>query len=536
MIRNRKDRDKRVKGKFSSIIIRNYVFFSILLVVLLFFVLVFIVSNMDKLNTNSKIGELAKQYSKLSSSEYNTIDEKNYIGDDGFVQIVDSDYDVIYQSSGSKKYIDYSKTVITLIPEYDDEIMYDSEKIRNDKNQVIYYRDIYDNNYMYNINSYIDILNGSTHRILFSNQFPTKKSFTAVEFSLLKSGKVNGYTVNKASFTGNDGSKYKLITFTKKGLKNSLGKKERAFVAIGTGFAGIYVLLLILFSIWSSRSVKKTLKILESAMKEVSSGKTGKQIDYEGPKEFVDICDNFNAMSNALYESARENQRLQDENQRIVSDISHDLKTPITVIQGYSKAISDGIVPVEEQDKYLKIIAQKSEELIELINEIHDYTKLSHSDYKFDMKPLDICEYTREFFARSFDELEIAGFLLEVDIPEVSVIVNLDIGKFSRVYANLVNNFIKYNKPGSKLRCTLTYDDRSVTINISDNGTGIAKNIKKTIFEPFVMGEKSRGSGGSGLGLPMVRKIVEYHGGTVELLEKPEKGMKTTFSIRLLRL
>jgi signal transduction histidine kinase len=152
------------------------------------------------------------------------------------------------------------------------------------------------------------------------------------------------------------------------------------------------------------------------------------------------------------------------------------------------------------------------------------------------MKPVDICEYTREFFARTFDELEIAGFLLEVDIPEVSVIVNLDISKFRRVYTNLVNNFIKYNKPGSKLLCTMTYDDRSVSINISDNGTGISRNIRKAIFEPFVMGEKSRSSGGSGLGLPMVKKIVEYHGGTVELLEKPVKGMKTTFSIRLLRL
>lgn len=294
--------------------------------------------------------------------------------------------------------------------------------------------------------------------------------------------------------------------------------------------------MLILFSIWSSRSVKKTLKVLEAGMKDVSSGKTGKQIEYRGPKEFVDICDNFNKMSNALYESAKENQRLQDENQRIMSDISHDLKTPITVIQGYSKAISDGIVPPEEQDKYLKIIAEKSEALTELINEIHDYTKLGHPDYKFDMKPVDICEYTREYFARTFDELEIAGFELEVEIPERSILVNLDISKFRRVYDNLVNNFMKYNKSGSILRCTISYDDRSVTINVSDNGIGIAKNMKETIFEPFVMGEKSRGSGGSGLGLPMIKKIVEYHGGMVELLEKPEKGMKTTFSIRLLRL
>lgn len=536
MIKNRFARDKRIRGKFSNLIIRNYVIFSILLVVLLFFVLVVIVSNMDKLNTNNKVGELAKQYAKTDITDYSKISVKNYIGEDGFVQIVDSDYDVIYRSSSRLSDLRYYKDTMTLIPDYDTEINYDRETIKNGKNQTIYYRDIYDNDYVYTVDSYIDIIDNTKHKILFSNQFPTKKSFDAAETSLLKNGKISGYKVNKASFKGENGKKYKLVTFTKKGLKNSLGKKERAFVAIGVGFAGIYILMLILFSIWSSRSVKKTLKVLEAGMKDVSSGKTGKQIEYRGPKEFVDICDNFNKMSNALYESAKENQRLQDENQRIMSDISHDLKTPITVIQGYSKAISDGIVPPEDHDKYLKIIAEKSEALTELINEIHDYTKLGHPDYKFDMKPVDICEYTREYFARTFDELEIAGFELEVEIPERSILVNLDISKFRRVYANLVNNFMKYNKRGSILRCTISYDDRSVTINVSDNGIGIAKNMKETIFEPFVMGEKSRGSGGSGLGLPMVKKIVEYHGGTVELLDKPEKGMKTTFSIRLLRL
>ncbi|NLD10734.1 MAG: HAMP domain-containing histidine kinase [Clostridiales bacterium] len=537
MIKN-KNKNKRIKGKFSNIIIRNYVVFSVLLVILLFFVLYVTVINLDKFDKNNKLNDLSKVYKETTVSNYGDIDVDPYVGKDGYIDVIDSNLRTVYTSRTGQKSIKYTGALLKIIPYYNTEKYFDSDIIKKGRNKgcvIIYSTTVGMKDT--GVDSNTDVVDPDyDNAIVICTVFSDKERYTDTEYAYISKGELNGYKLNKIRFTDTSGNKYTIVSHTKKGVRGGLGKKERIFLAVGIGFACMYILMLILFSLWISRSVRKPLRILEQGMNEVSCGETGKQVQYAGPKEFVDICDNFNAMSTALYKLEKRNQHLQNENQRIISDISHDLKTPITVIQGYTKAISDGMVPPEEKDKYLSIISDKAESLAEQINEIHDYTKLDHPDYSYDMKPVDICEYTREFFARAFDELEIAGYFVDVDIPEMSIMVNLDIGKFNRVYSNLVNNFMKYNKPGKTVYCRIEYDDISVTIKIGDDGIGISKKIKGDIFDPFVMGEKSRSSGGSGLGLAMVNKIVKRHQGTVEVMDKPDKGMKTEFSIRLLRM
>lgn len=537
MIKN-KDKNKRIKGRFSNIIIRNYVVFSVLLVILLFFVLYVTVSNLDKFDRNNKLNDLSKIYKETTVSDYGDTDVSQYVGKDGYIDVVDSHMNIVYTSDENQSKVTYTKALLKLIPYYNIEKYYDSDVIKKGRNKgcvIIYSTSM--GMKRNGVDTTTDVIDPNyDNAIVISTTFTDKERYTDTEYSYISKGELHGYKLNKIKYTDTSGNKYTIVSHTKKGVKEGLGKKEKVFLAVGIGFACMYILMLVLFSLWISRSVRKPLRILEEGMKEVSCGETGKQVQYSGPKEFVDICDNFNFMSTALYKLEKRNQHLQNENQRIISDISHDLKTPITVIQGYTKAISDGMVPPEEKDKYLSIISDKAESLAEQINEIHDYTKLDHPDYSYDMKPVDICEYTREFFARSYDELEIEGYLVDVEIPEVSIMVNLDIGKFNRVYSNLVNNFMKYNKPGKTIYCRIEYDDISVTIKIGDDGIGISKKIKGDIFDPFVMGEKSRSSGGSGLGLAMVNKIVKRHQGSVEVMNKPDKGMKTEFAIRLLRL
>lgn len=536
MIKNKKD--KRIKGKFSNIIIRNYIVFSVLLVVLLFCVLYVVVNNLDSFDRNNKIAELSQIYKQDDISDYQDTKVDAYVGKDGYVEVLDSKGKIVYSSKSGNGKVRYSKVLIKMIPDSKEEKYVSHEIIKQGKNKgdIIVYGDTYTSDAL-DIDSETDVVDvDDNNAIVFSTAFPKVANYTDTEFKYLKTLKLNGYKLAKTTYTSKDGNKYTIIGHMKKGIRIGLGKKDTAFLAIGIGFAGIYILMLILFALWISRSVKKPLAALEKGMLQVSGGQTGKLIDYSGPREFVEICDNFNAMSTTLYESELRNQRLQDENHKMVSDISHDLKTPITVIQGYSKAIADGMVKPEEQEKYLKIISSKAEALTELINEMHDYAKMDHPDFKYDMKPVDICEYTREYFADRFDELDIGGYKVEAEIPDKSIIVNLDISKFNRVYANLISNFMKYNKPGKTIFCIIEYDDRSVTIKVGDNGVGIPKKIKRSVFEPFAMGEKSRTTGGSGLGLPMVRKIVSYHNGTIDLMDKPDSPMKVEFAIRLLRI
>lgn len=541
MIKNKAEKlkNKRKSGRFSSMLMGYYILFSLLLVVLLFLFLVVAQKNADKYYANTKVSGLADAYSQTAISKYNGVDYKHYLGDDGYVQILDSNNNVIFDKNKGKISIDYTADILKLIPSYDveQEISIKSSKTNTGKKVKKIQRIGYGTEGDVDLEqyNYVDIVD-SERNVIYSSQLTSKKKYTESEYKVLTGKLENSYEVCKKTFKSNSGKKLTLIAFEKKDYKATVSKVDRVYIMTGIGFALAFILMVLLFGMWIGRKVKKPLKALESVMKEITTGRSGGQIDYRGSREFMDMCSNFNSMSTALYNSEMENQRLQSENQQLVSDISHDLKTPITVIQGYSKAICDGMVAPEDMDKYLQIIADKSDALTELIDEFHDYSKISHPDYSYDLIDCNICEYTREYFASRFDELEIAGYNINVNIPEEKIMVRLDISRFKRVYGNIVNNFMKYNKPGKTLSCMIESDDISVTIYIGDNGKGIAKGVRDTIFKPFVKGEASRNTKGSGLGLSIVKKIVESHNGTVRLVEKPHKGLKTEFAIRLLRL
>ena len=247
----------------------------------------------------------------------------------------------------------------------------------------------------------------------------------------------------------------------------------------------------------------------------------------------MEICDNFNEMSKALDLAEHENLRLQEEKQKMIADISHDLKTPITVIKGYAGAICDGVTTPEEQKKYLETIYLRSEELTELINEFHEYAKIDHPDNTFHFEQVDLCEFTREYFAEKYNEFDLGGYALEIEIPEKKIMVNLDQKKFKRVYDNITGNFFKYSPPGATFFCSIISQDHQARIILADNGNGIPLAIKDSVFEPFVVGEKARNQNGSGLGLPLAKKIVEAHNGSIELSKLPKQGQGTEFVVQL---
>ena len=241
----------------------------------------------------------------------------------------------------------------------------------------------------------------------------------------------------------------------------------------------------------------------------------------------------LNGMSRKLYLADQENRRLQREQQKMIADISHDLKTPITVIKGYAGAICDGVVTPEEQKTYLQSIYKKSEVLAELIDEFHEFSKLQHPESQYLLVRTDICEFTRKYFAESYGQFELNGFMLDADIPERPVYAELDVKKFKRVYDNILGNFFRYNQPGRTFYCRVEELSGRVRIILGDNGRGIPEAIRSTLFDPFGGRRKARTSSGSGLGLSIARRITEGHGGTLYLQVPPEEGLATEFVIEL---
>ena len=203
----------------------------------------------------------------------------------------------------------------------------------------------------------------------------------------------------------------------------------------------------------------------------------------------------------------------------MLSDIAHDLRTPITTIAGYAKALNDGMVTDgEKQTEYLKAIENKSERMSELINLLFEYVKLDSTGFTLNIENVDLSELLRKNVALLYSDVEEKGMELEISIPEESYMINLDSLQFSRVITNLISNAIRHNEKGTVISLKMVKEDEDVIIIVSDNGAAISKEIAEHIFEPFIVGDASRKTkGGSGLGLSIAKKIIDMHGWSLEL-------------------
>ena len=212
-------------------------------------------------------------------------------------------------------------------------------------------------------------------------------------------------------------------------------------------------------------------------------------------------------------------------------DVMTKLMKSDKVIKRYI-AVVHGIIKEENKQQYLQTIYHKSIVLNELINAFSEYSKLEHPDFRPVKIKVDICEYAREYLAAKYNELVLGGCSLEVEIPEMIIWCQIDVQQMKRVFENLINNSVKHNKRGTALFFSMKKEADTVCISIGDNGTGIPKELAQMVFEPFVVGDESRNSRqGTGLGLAIAKKIVEAHGGVIELVKFPKEGLSTEFRI-----
>lgn len=206
----------------------------------------------------------------------------------------------------------------------------------------------------------------------------------------------------------------------------------------------------------------------------------------------------------------------------MLSDIAHDLRTPMTTVAGYSRALSDGMVPENKKEEYLSAIQAKADRMNNLINLLFDYVRLDSKGFQLVRGDLDICELVREVVTSEYQDIEDAGMELDIDIPENVIKVSADRVQLSRVITNLITNAIKHNESGTSIGIYVIEDDDYIRIMVADNGKPIPEDKAETIFDAFVMGDESRSSrGGSGLGLSIARKVVEMHGWNIRLVQRP---------------
>lgn len=228
-------------------------------------------------------------------------------------------------------------------------------------------------------------------------------------------------------------------------------------------------------------------------------------------------------------EREREVKHREEEKRRylMISNIVHDLKTPMTTVYGYAKALNDGIVPADKQAEYHEAIMSKTDRMNDVVAMLLDYVKLDSEGFTIKKERIDICELVRSCCAFSFTDIESAGDEIDVDIPERPIFIQADNIQLSRVITNLITNAVRHNPEGTKIKVSVTSDSLStaedVRIFVADSGSEIPSPLCDQIFDPFVTGDESRASGaGTGLGLALSTKICEMHGFTLKLVQEPE--------------
>ena len=277
---------------------------------------------------------------------------------------------------------------------------------------------------------------------------------------------------------------------------------------------------------------------LRMATQKIKTGDLNFTVSSEGVSEIADLCQDFEEMRQRLKENAEEKVEFDRESKELISNISHDLKTPITAVKGYVEGIMDGVANTpEKMERYIKTIYNKSNEMDRLINELTFYSKMDTNKIPYTFNKIMVTE----FFDDCAEDLHMELEAKNVDFsysnyvePEVMVIADAE--QIKRVVNNIVSNSLKYTDAGKQQKINLRVKDVGdfIQVEIEDNGKGIAAKDLPNIFDRFYRTDASRNSskGGSGIGLSIVKKIMEDHGGKVWATSKEHTGTVMYFVLR----
>ena len=304
----------------------------------------------------------------------------------------------------------------------------------------------------------------------------------------------------------------------------------------------VTVLVVLVFTsvsvgLWIYRSIAAPLVKLRRATQNIKEGNLDFTLEVEGADEFSELCRDFEEMRRRLKESAEEKVVLDKENKELISNISHDLKTPITAVKGYVEGIMDGVADTpEKMDRYVRIIYNKTNEMDHLINELTFYSKIDTNRIPYVFSKLNVEDYFADCAEEVGLELETRGIqLYYANYVDKDVLVIADGEQIRRVIYNIVSNAIKYmDKEKGVIQIRVKDVGDFVQVEIEDNGKGIAAKDLPNIFDRFYRTDVSRNSskGGSGIGLSIVRKIMEDHGGKVWATSREGIGTIMYFVLR----
>ena len=331
---------------------------------------------------------------------------------------------------------------------------------------------------------------------------------------------------------GSDGSAF-IVTI----LEETVPEVKKLLIDVLISILLILVLTATMLTIWMYTSMINPIKKLQTAAQNIKDGNLDFSVESDSRDEIGELCRSFEEMRLRLKDNAEEKIEGEKENKTLISNIAHDLKTPITAVKGYAEGLMDGVADTpEKRDKYIRTIYNKANEMDRLINELTFYSKIDTNRIPYTFSKIHIADY----FDDCVEELNLELDAQHVDLTyfnylEDDPVVIADAEQIKRVINNIVSNSIKYmDKSHKVINIRLRDVGDFVQVEIEDNGKGIATKDLTKIFDRFYRTDASRNStrGGSGIGLSIVKKILEDHGGKVWATSKEGVGTTMYFVLR----
>lgn len=347
-------------------------------------------------------------------------------------------------------------------------------------------------------------------------------------------GGQNAFLVKQQDFYFEDGGEGSVFVITD--VNTLVPQVKATAIQFMLSFIIIICLTAVGLVYWIYKSLIHPFNILRLATNRIKDGDLNFSIQAEGDDEIGMLCEDFEEMRKRLKELIEERMQYEVDMRELISNISHDLKTPLTAIKGYAEGIMDGVADTPgKRDKYLKTICTKATDMTSLVEELSFYSKIDCNTIPYTFTNVNI----DNFFRDCIDEISLDLEVKNIDIgyfnyTDKCLKVIGDPEQLKRVINNILGNSVKYIDNKGIINVRISEEEEMVKIEVEDNGKGIPEKDLPNIFDRFYRSDISRNSaqGGSGLGLAIGKKIIEDHNGRIWATSKEGVGTTIYFTLR----
>ena len=292
----------------------------------------------------------------------------------------------------------------------------------------------------------------------------------------------------------------------------------------------VFALAVIFYLVLKLYRVREQISFIKDALEDLKRGNLNRRVLAQENDMTKQICYDINEIAISSQTQLIHQKQSEQAYKRLITSLSHDVKTPLASLVGYLEAVESNIVTGKEKDEYLHVAYEKSQHLKHFVENLFEWVKLDSGEHAFHFENTDLNELTRNIIADWVPVLESSNFEYEFTIPETEYTVRIDINAYTRILNNLLQNTITHSE-GSKMTLQIVESRQKAKIVIADNGKGISSDNLPHIFERLYQCDHSRSAKGNGLGLAIAKELVAVHKGTITADSTPGKGTEFIISL-----